>query len=96
MRNVERRLQMLERSPQFQPPPSPLQEIERRALHLVSNEDLQLMKLIAMDVAAGALRTLTDRESAVLVAHAAALDVEAQQIGFRSFAHAERRWGRSR
>jgi hypothetical protein len=96
MRNVERRLQVLERSPQFQPPPSPIQEIEHRAFRQVSNEDLQLMKLMAMDVAAGVPRTLTDRESAVLVAHAAALEVEAQQMGFRSFAHAERRWGRSR
>lgn len=87
---MRRRLHKLERLPQFQTPPSPIQEIERRALHLVSNEDLELMKLIATDVALGVRRTLTDRESEMLAAHAAALDMEARQLGFRSFAHARR------
>jgi hypothetical protein len=88
---MRRRLHKLERSPHLQPPPSPIQEIERRALHLVSNEDLRLMKLIATDVALGVRRILTERESEMLVAHAAALDSEARQMGFRSFAHARRR-----
>jgi hypothetical protein len=88
---MRRRLHKLERSPRFQPPPSPIEEIERRALRLVSNEDLQLMKIIATDVALGVRRTLTERETGMLAAHAAALDSEARQMGFRSFAHARRR-----
>jgi hypothetical protein len=82
---------MLERSPDFQPPPSPIEEIERRALHLVSNEDLQLMKLIATDVALGVRYILTERESEMLAAHGTTLDSEARQMGFRSFARARRR-----
>jgi hypothetical protein len=91
MRNMRRRLHKLERLPQFQPSPIPIQEIKRRALHLVSNENLGLMKLIATDVELGVRRALTERESAMLAAHAAALDSEARQMGFRSFAHAKRR-----
>lgn len=92
MRNMRRRLHKLERLPQYQPPPGPLREIEHRALHQVSNEDLTLMKLIATDVAAGVRRNLTDRESQILAAQAAALDMEARRMGFKSFAHARRLW----
>lgn len=88
MRNMRRRLHKLERSSHFQPPPSPIQEIQHRALRSVSNEDLGLMKLIAMDVALGVRHILTERESEMLAAHAATLDSEARQMGFRSFAHA--------
>lgn len=63
---MRRRLHKLERSSQFQAPPSPIQEIERRALHLVSNEDLGFMKLTAMDVALGVRRILTEIESEML------------------------------
>src|SRR5271154_2389668 len=43
MRNVQRRLDVLERLPQFQPPPSPLDQIGRLAPKQLSNEELALM-----------------------------------------------------
>jgi len=91
MKNALRRLRALERSPQFQPPQSLLKQIEDRALKQASDEDLEMMKLLVIDCQKGGARTPTERESKMLAAHSATLDAEAQRIGFKSFAEAERK-----
>jgi hypothetical protein len=90
MRNVRRRLQVLERLPQLQPPPSPLEQIGSLALKQMSDEDLALMITMARDRVRGVCRTLLPSESAALAAHSAALETEARRMGFRSLAEAER------
>ena len=98
MRNVERRLRVLERSPQFQPPPSRLEQIESLALRQLSDEDLEVMINMTRDLEAGVRTTISERESAAVAAQNAIREAEAQRMGFRSFAEAEqieerRRWG---
>ena len=94
MRNVHRRLQSLERILQYHPPPTRLEQINDLALRQVSNEDLEIMLLMARDREAGRDRPLTERESEVLAAQDAILETEAQRMGFTSFAEAERKGGR--
>jgi hypothetical protein len=96
MRNTHRRLNKLEQLPQFQPPPSPLKQIQDRAMQQVSDEDLAAMKIIAADLEAGVSRTPTERELAILEAHSAALETEARRMGLRSFAEAEGNSGHRR
>lgn len=91
MKFIETRLGKLERLPQFQRPPTSLQRIEALALGKVSDEDLQMMLLMARDVAAGIDRPVSERELAVLTAHDARRETEAVKMGFRSFAEAARR-----
>ena len=91
MKNAPRRLRALERSPQFGPPPSLLKQIEDRALRQMSDEDLQIMKHLVIDFQTGGVRTPTERESKMLAVQSATLDTEAQRIGFKSFAEAERK-----
>lgn len=91
MKFIERRLGKLERLPQFQTPPTSLQRIEALALGQVSDEDLQMMLLMARDVAAGIDRPGSERELAVLTAHGARRETEALKMGFRSYADAARR-----
>ena len=43
MRNVRRRLEMLERLPRYQPPPSLREEIMRLALQTLSQQDLECL-----------------------------------------------------
>jgi hypothetical protein len=93
MNNVRRRLHVLEQLPQFQPPPSPLEQIEDRALRQISNEDLEVMINMTRDLEAGVRQTISERESAMLVAHNAARETEARRMGFRSFAQAKRSAG---
>jgi hypothetical protein len=93
MKNALRRLRALERSPQFQPPPSLLKQIENRALRQISDEDLEVMIKMTRDLEAGVRQTISERESAMLVAHNAALETEARRMGFRSFAQAKRSVG---
>jgi hypothetical protein len=93
MKNVRRRLHVLEQLPQFQPPPSPLEQIEDRALRQISDEDLEVMMNMTRDLVAGVRRTISERESAMLAAHKAARETEARRMGFRSFAQAKRSAG---
>jgi hypothetical protein len=96
MRNVRRRLHMLERLPQFQPPPSPLEQIRSLALRQVSDEDLELMINMTRDRDQGVCRALLQSELAALARRAAALETEARHMGFRSFAEAKRHAGQRR
>jgi hypothetical protein len=96
MKNVRRRLYALEQLPQFQPPKSPLEQIEDRALRQVSDEDLEVMIKMTRDLEAGVRQTISERESAMLIAHNAARETEARRMGFRSFAQAERNGGHRR
>jgi hypothetical protein len=101
-RQMRRRLDRLERSPKFQPPPSPLEQIWGRALELISDEDLALLRSVseAEDAReakeAGVLQMLSPGESAALAAYEAAAETEARRMGFRSFADAERCGRRTR
>jgi hypothetical protein len=96
MKNVRRRLHVLEQLPQFQPPPSRLEQIEDLALRQISDEDLEVMKNMTRDLVAGVRRTISERESAMLVAHSAARETAARRMGFKSFAQAERNGGHLR
>jgi hypothetical protein len=91
MRNMRRRLHKLERLPQLKPLSTASEQIENCALRQLSNEDLGLMKIIATDVATGVAREISERELKMLAAHNAVREAEAQRMGFRSFAEAERR-----
>jgi hypothetical protein len=91
MKNALRRLRMLERLPQFQPPPSVPKQILDRALQQMSNDDLELLKNMVRDSQAGVGRTPSERESAMLAEQGATLDTEARRMGFKSFAEAERK-----
>jgi hypothetical protein len=91
MKNALRRLRVLERLPQFQPPPSVLKQIVDRALQQMSNDDLELLKQIVRDSQAGVGRTPSERESAMLTEQNATLDTEARRRGFKSFAEAQRK-----
>ena len=96
MRNVERRLRVLERLPQFQSPPSLVEQIRGLALRQISDEDLAMLKNMTRDLEAGVRTTITERESAAMAAHDAAVEVEARRMGFTSFAEAARIEGRRR
>ena len=90
MRSMLRRLRVLERLPQLQPPPSPLEQIRSLALQQTSDEDLAvLINLARRD--RGQCQTLLPSESAALERQGAARDTEAQRMGFKSYADAERR-----
>ena len=43
MRDVRRRLEMLERLPRYQPPPSLREEIMRRAIQTLTQQDLECL-----------------------------------------------------
>src|ERR1700733_1130231 len=93
MRNVRRRLDVLERLPQFQPPPSQLDQIGSRAAAQLSNEELDLMiHMLKRD--GGECRPQSPSELAAMATHAAARDTEAQRMGFKSYADAKRRAAR--
>jgi hypothetical protein len=53
-----RRLGRLEGLPQFQPPPGPLEQINRLALRQMSDEDLELMITMTRDRDSGVCRTI--------------------------------------
>ena len=96
VRNVRRRLDRLERLPQFQPPPSPLEQIRNLALQQMSDEELELMLNMSRNRDRGVCQTLLSSEVAALARNAAALETEAQRMGFKSFAEAELCAGRRR
>ncbi len=97
MRNVRRRLHALERLFPFQTPPSPLEQIRSLALRRLSQPELDLLVSIRRQQSAGAPPIeLSQGEVAAYAGWAAALDVEARRIGFRSYADAEQSMGRRR
>ncbi len=88
--NVRQRLQMLERSPQFLPAPSPLEQIKRLALQSLCLQDLNLLKIISEEHASKTRsRELSETEAAACAAWEAVLETEAQRMGLQSFAEAE-------
>ncbi len=88
--NLRQRLQMLERSLQFQPAPSPLEQIKRLALQSLSAQDLDLLKSVSEEEAAELLpRELSEAEAAACAAWGAALETEARRMGLKSFAGAK-------
>jgi hypothetical protein len=96
-REMRRRLHALEgQLPQFQPPPSPLEQIQTLAMRDVSQEALEQMINMARDRDGGMSRTLLQSEVAAMAEYEAALETEARRMGFESFADAERRGGRRR
>jgi hypothetical protein len=93
MRKMLRRLQVLERLPQLQPPPSPLEQIRKLVLDQMSNEDLGvIIHMIERD--RGECQTLLPSELAAMARQNAARETEARRIGFRSYADAERQAAR--
>jgi hypothetical protein len=94
MRNVKRRLRVLEQLPQYHPPPSQTKQIEDLVLRRLSDEDLALMTKMAGDLEAGVRRKISEREWTMLAAYSSLRETEAQRMGFESFAEAERAAGR--
>jgi hypothetical protein len=92
LRNLRRRLERLERLPQFQPPPSPLDEIARLAPPQLSNEELELM-ILMLRRDGEECQPQTPNEEAAMARHDAIRDTEAQRMGFKSYADAKRRAG---
>lgn len=97
MHNIRRRLQVLERLSPFQPAPSPLEQIERLALRSLAQEDLDLLHAIKMRQAVDKQPAeFSGRDAAAYASYHDALEVEARQMGFRSFAIAGRRMRQGR
>ncbi|MGD1097150.1 MAG: hypothetical protein ABSB35_34830 [Bryobacteraceae bacterium] len=90
MRNIQRRLSKLERLPQFEPPPGPLEEIEDRAMRQLSDEDLEVMIILERFKQRGIRHARSETERVALAAYGALRETEAQRMGFRSYAEAER------
>ena len=90
VREMRRRLQVLERLFEFRPPPSPCEQIQTLALGHMSGEDLELMLNMVSDRGGSVRRTPLQHESALLAVWEAALETEARRMGFESFAEAER------
>jgi hypothetical protein len=91
MRNIHRRLRVLEQLPQFQPPLSLLEQIQSLALQSVSDEDLDLLGSAARKQA-GQSRPieLLEAEEAACDVLRAAVETAARRMGFKSFADAAR------
>jgi hypothetical protein len=94
MKNLQRRLHKLEQMPQFQPPPSLLKQIENLALAQICYEHLVLLDILGTDLKAGVERVVSESELEAVAAQNAALEAAARQMGFKSYAQAERRGGR--
>ncbi len=91
MRNVRRRLQVLERLFPFQPAPNQLDNVRSLALQRLSQTDLEMLHALQREQAAGVPpRELSEAEAAACAAWATALEVEARRTGFISYAGAER------
>lgn len=89
MRNIRRRLEMLERLPRYQSLPSLLEEITGLALQRLSQQDLE-----CLPTAGSGLTQLSKREAAACLAWEDALEAEARRMGLNSFAEAQLTRGR--
>jgi hypothetical protein len=97
MQNMRRRLQMLERLPQFQPAPSPLEQIRGLALRCLSDQDLEFLRARSLEqTAEKPPRELLEPDVAACAAWATALEMEARRMGWKSWAEAERIGGQRR
>ena len=68
MRNLRRRIHVLERLPQFQSPADPLEQAKSLALQQVSDVNLELPMAVVRDQEAGQCRMLTQTESDAVLA----------------------------
>ena len=97
MRNVRRRLEKLERLPQPRPAPSPLERIRMLALESLSQQDFELVAaLVRKKAAEKQTSELSECEAAVCAAWTDSLEREAQRMGFKSLAAAQRATGQRR
>ena len=97
MRNVRRRLHVLERLPQLQLPPRRLEQIRNLAIPSWSERDLKLLWAISLEpVAEMRPREISEGQAASCVAWGTALKTEDRRIGFRSLAEAVRTAGQRR
>ncbi len=78
MRNVRRRLHVLERLPQHRASPSQLEQVTSLALQSLSDQDLKLLSTARMG-----RRELSEEEAAACRAWEEALEVEARRIGLK-------------
>jgi hypothetical protein len=76
MLSHRRRLERLERSPRFQPPPNPSNAIVSLALRELSDEHLELLMDVTSKWQNGVCWTLSQRESAAIEAYRAAWDLK--------------------
>jgi len=90
MRSMRWRLDRLERLPQMKPPPTTLDQIWNLAWRRISNEHFDLLVILKRDLAAGVKRLLSESEQEAGAALSAALEAEAQNMGFKSYSQAER------
>jgi hypothetical protein len=75
MLSRRRRLRKLERSPLFQPPPDPWDEIVCLALQELSDEHFELLRGVVGKQEKGLSWTLSESEAAALEAYRAALEI---------------------
>ena len=92
MLKVRRRLETLEKSRSLQRGPDQYQQILRRAIHQLSDKDLQLLRDLA--ARGKSQRELTEQESAAAHAFNALFEQEAQHAGYSSMAEFERKYCR--
>jgi hypothetical protein len=71
-----------------------LEQIRAQALRRLSDGDLDLMRILTIDRNVRADRKFSAGELEMLQTYQAALETEAQRMGFNSYAQAERRGGR--
>ncbi|MGD1097143.1 MAG: hypothetical protein ABSB35_34795 [Bryobacteraceae bacterium] len=90
MRNIQLRLNKLERLPQFQPPPGPLEKIEHLAAKKLSDKDLDVLLILDRDMRGGVSREMSETELAAWEVYRALRETEAQRMGFESLDDPER------
>lgn len=87
MQSMRCRLAVLERAPRFQPVPDPLEGIRSLALESLCEQDFEILHaLVVKQASREQPRELSECEAAACVVWQAALETEAQRMGFRSFA----------
>jgi hypothetical protein len=90
MRNIQPRLSKLERLPQFQPPPGPLEKIEHLAGKKLSDEDLAVLVILDRDMRRGVRWAMSETELVAWEAYRVLRETEAQRMGFESLDDPER------
>ena len=89
MYGKRKRIEALERSTTFRRRPNALDEISRRAMEQLSDEELRAMRDWGRDQRQGIDRGLTERECEAVRAYNSAVELECQRAGFRSRAQVE-------